>query len=76
MLIVLGIILYLMASFIASYNMYYLHKSNLICFIICVFSLIPSLPAALTCNWKSNVTFWSMCCSILLYIIAIILFFI
>ena len=73
--ILLGIFLYIIAAVISAGSMKYISCSTISKFVICLFSL-PILPAALTCDWKSYTNFWRMMCAGLLYIIAIILFFI
>lgn len=75
MLFILGIFLYLIAVAISAGSMKYINCSAISKIVICLFSL-PILPAALTCDWKSRINFWRMMCAGLLYVIAIILFFI
>ena len=75
MLIVLGIFIYLVATVIAASSMKFISCSAISKIVICLFSL-PILPAALTCDWKNHTNFWRMMCAGLLYVIAIILFFI
>ena len=75
MLIVLGIAIYLIAVAISASSMKYIDCSAISKIVICLFS-VPILPAALTCNWDNRTNFWRMMCAGLLYVIAIILFFI
>jgi len=75
MLIVLGILIYLVATVVAASSMKFIGCSAIARIAICLFSL-PILPAALTCDWNNRTNFWRMICAGLLYVIAIILFFI
>lgn len=73
--ILLGIFLYIVAAVISAGSMKYMTSSPIKRIIIALVS-IPIIPAALTCDWSNYTNFWRMMCAILLYIIAIILFFI
>lgn len=75
MLFILGIFLYLLAAVISAGSMKYIGCPAISKIVICLFS-VPILPAALTCNWDNRTNFWRMMCAGLLYVIAIILFFI
>lgn len=75
MLIVLGIFLYLIAVVISAGSMKYVYTSPIAKIALCLFS-IPILPAALTCDWNNHTMFWRTICAGLLYVIALILFFI
>jgi hypothetical protein len=75
MLIVLGIFIYLLAVIISAGSMKHIHATPITKIVLCLFS-IPILPAALTCDWDNHTIFWRIMCAGLLYVIAIILFFI